>query len=183
MIIVGDVARFIGAFEPDFLEIMNQFVSNIERNKVPERAEPSWPRPKLKKYLSSVINISLASSNIAIRNDGDEISVDLPQVRFCIFSKDKNQLQTRLYTSGMSNLALDMDLPTFISNPISMVKCPTSLQVNLSQVEASTTIANKVIFLRHYYFVRIFCSTLLLRRKFSERSDKKKTAFKKVSTK
>ena len=65
---------------------------------------------------------------------------------FLYFFKDKNQLQTRLYTSGMSNLAIDMDLPTFISNPISMVKCPTSLQVNLSQVEASTTIANKVKF-------------------------------------
>ena len=85
MIIVGDVARFIGAFEPDFIEIINQFVSNIERNKTPEKVQPSSQRPKLKKYLSSVINISLASSNIAIRNDGDEISVDLPQVVFYIF--------------------------------------------------------------------------------------------------
>ena len=143
MIIVGDVARFIGAFEPDFLEIISQFVSNIERSKTAEKVQPSSQRPKLKKYLSSVMNISVASSNIAIRNDDDEISVDLPQVVFLYFFKDKNQFQTRLYTSGMSNLAIDMDLPTFISNLISMVKCPTP---PLSQVEASTTIANKVKF-------------------------------------
>ena len=46
-------------------------------------------------------------------------------------------------TSGMSNLTIDMDLPSYISNPISMVRTPTSLQINLSQVDAATTIMNK----------------------------------------
>ena len=125
IILVGDVGRFIGAVEPDAVELASHFSSIFKRKESPPMA-----RPRLKKILTAVVNLSFAQSNVAVRNQGSEITIALPQTRF--------------YTSGMSNLAADMDLPTFLSNPITMITAPSSLQINLSQVEISTTILGKV---------------------------------------
>ena len=133
VILVGDIARFIGAIEPDFVDVAHQFATLFNSvGQAPTKPDksPEMTRIKAKKVLTAIVNVSLAQSSVAMRNEEGEVCVDLPQAR--------------LYTSGMTNLTIDMDLPSFISNPIhSMAKCPTSLQINLSQVDAYTTIMNK----------------------------------------
>jgi len=147
-ILIGNISRFVALFTLRFVQLLSKFktalstpftVDDTESNTKQKGQRQSSStqsgifsnyasrtRQRLKQIMTGLVNLSIAQSNISIKKDSTsgEIIFHLPQGRAC--------------TCGMSNLGLDLDFPTFISNPISLIKCPISLQLNLSQFQMVT---------------------------------------------
>ena len=83
----------------------------------------SSSRQILKHAMNGLINLSIEKSTLSIKRDENELICDLPHGRLC--------------TVGMSNLGMDLDMPTFISNPIGigLINCPVSTQIIFSEMK------------------------------------------------
>ena len=130
-IVIGNIKRFMMIIDSCFIKTLTEF-KHQEPPLSPEKHRDSGhsnsqsesnSRQILKHAMNGLINLSIEKSTLSIKRDENELICDLPHGRLC--------------TVGMSNLGMDLDMPTFISNPIGigLINCPVSTQIIFSETK------------------------------------------------
>ena len=130
-IVIGNIKRFMMIIDPCFIKTLTEF-KHHEPPLSPEKHRDSGhsnsqtesnSRQILKHAMNGLINLSIEKSTLSIKRDENELICDLPHGRLC--------------TVGMSNLGMDLDMPTFISNPIGigLINYPVSTQIIFSETK------------------------------------------------
>ena len=135
-IVIGNIKRFMMIIDPCFIQTLSEFKQQESSlGSCPEKHPRENPlahsnsqsesssRQILKHAMNGLINLSIEKSTLSIKRDENELICDLPHGRLC--------------TVGMSNLGMDLDMPTFISNPIGigLINCPVSTQIIFSEMK------------------------------------------------